>query len=246
MRKKQLFITLSLLCAAAQLPAQGIRDQYGSKAEACEVTDSYNYRKSDGYKQYGQIGWEKEVAWRPIQYLDRYETEHRAYNINSFFYCQVMSGNKVLDDCEIVAVNGDGLIVGNQCPEPKPLKAQNADNTAIMAIFGSLPGEEIKFKVVTGTGTDADPLVEQWAEETHAFVPNGITGLTDEDGDGRPDTWAPVVLHIGSSDIPNGISSVKTEGSTTIDIINGTRLDTPKKGVNIIRKGEKSRKVVVR
>ena len=115
-----------------------------------------------------------------------------------------------------------------------------------MAIFGSLPGEEIKFKVVTGTGTDDDPLVEQWAEETHAFVPNGITGLTDEDGDGRPDTWAPVVLHIGSSDIPNGIRTIDADGSTTVYSINGTRLDAPKKGVNIIRKGDKSRKVVVR
>lgn len=246
MRKKQLFIALSLLCTAAQPPAQGIRDQYGSKAEACEVTDSYNYRKSDGYVQYGQIGWEKEVAWRPILYLDKYETDHRAYNINSFFYCQVMSGNKVLDDCEIVAVNSDGYIVGNQCPEPKPLKAQNVYNTAIMAIFGSDSGEEIKFKVITGAGTVDDPLVEQWADETHLFVPNGITGLNDEDGDGRPDTWAPVVLHIGSSDIPNGIRTIDADGSTTVYSINGTRLDAPKKGVNIIRKGDKSRKVVVR
>ena len=244
--QKKLILALMLIGFALRLSAQDIRDQYSSKATACEVTDSSNYRMSDGYKKYGQIGWEQEIGWRPIQYLDQYENEHRRYSINSFLYCQVMMGNKILDDCEIVAVNSDGYIVGNQCPEPKPLKAQNVYNTAIMAIFGSDSGEEIKFKVITGAGTVDDPLVEQWADETHLFVPNGITGLNDEDGDGRPDTWAPVVLHIGSSDIPNGIRTIDADGNTTVYSINGTRLDAPKKGVNIIRKGDKSRKVVVR
>lgn len=170
------------------------------------MTESYNYRKTDGYRKYGQIGWEREVEWRPIQYLDRYELEHRTYSVNSFLYCQVMLGDRILDDCEIVAIDSRGLVVGNQCPEPKPLKA-TVDNVAIMAIFGETPGEEIRFKVVVGSGTAEDPLVEYWAEETHSFIPNGTTGLLDVDGDGRLDTWSPVVLHLTPSDIAT-ISSV--------------------------------------
>ena len=77
-----------------------IHDKYSSKSEACE---DGTYRKSDGYKEFGQIGWEKESGWRKIQYLDRYEREHRIYNTNSFLYCQVMWNDVLLDDCEIVA-----------------------------------------------------------------------------------------------------------------------------------------------
>lgn len=194
---RRLFLTVvCIVCAAASLSAQtNIRDLYSTKAEACADP---NYRYCAGYKQYGQIGWEREVGWRPIQYLDRYESEHRNYNINSFLYCQVVCGKDTLDDCEIVAFDSKGLVVGNQCPEPSPLKAGATHNAAIMAIFGNVIDEPIRFLIVTGTGTVADPLVERWAEETHLFVPNGTTGLSDLDGDGRLDTWTPVVLHIST------------------------------------------------
>lgn len=197
---RTLLVALTMLIAAVPLSAQSIRYLYGTKEEACAVTESYNYRLTDGYTKYGQIGWEKEVGWRPIQYLEQYESEHRTYSINSFLYCQVEWNGKILDDCEIVAIDSRGLVVGNQCPEPKPIKA-TVDNVAIIAIFGEIPGEEIKFKVVVGTGTAEDPLVEYWAEETHSFVPNGTTGLLDKDGDGRLDTWDPVVLHLRPSEV---------------------------------------------
>lgn len=197
---RTLMLALTMLCAAATLSAQSIHDLYSTKEEACTVTDSYNYRNTNGYNIYGQIGWEREVEWRPIQYLDRYELEHRTYSVNSFLYCQVVLGDRVLDDCEIVAIDSRNLVVGNQCPEPKPLKA-TVDDVAIMAIFGETPGEEIRFKVVVGSGTAEDPLIEYWAEETHSFVPNGTTGLLDIDNDGRLDTWSPVVLHLNPYDI---------------------------------------------
>ena len=66
---------------------QVTHDKYSSKSEACE---DGTYRKSDGYKKFGQIGWEKESGWRQIQYLDRYEREHRIYNTNSFLYCHFL------------------------------------------------------------------------------------------------------------------------------------------------------------
>lgn len=243
---KRIFIMISLLCTAAQMSAQSIHDLYSTKAEACSGADGYNYRETDGYIRYGQIGWEKEVGWRDIQYLDQYERDHRKYNLNSFLYCQVMEGYEILDDCEIVAVNSEGLIVGNQCPEPFPLKSENAENTAIMAIYGNQMGEEISFKVVTGAGTASDPLKERWAVETHQFVPNGTTGLVDSDGDGRLDTWQPVVLHLAA---PTAVENVTTAGdgnaSATLYSIDGRRLDAPQRGVNIIRQGGKTRKVVI-
>lgn len=226
-------LVLTMLCAAAPLSAQGIRDLYSTKAEACEVTATNDYRQSDGYRKYGQIGWEREVGWRPIQYLDRYESEHREYSINSFVYCQVMFDDKVLDDCEIVAIDSRGFVVGNQCPEPKPLKS-TVDNVAIMAIFGEEAGEEIKFKVVLGTGTAEDPLVEYWAKETHAFIPNGITGLVDIDGDGRVDTWSPIELHVTSDDVVS-VSSVGYDRSDdSYYSLQGVRTKTPTKGLYII------------
>ena len=68
---RTLMLALTMLCAAAPLSAQSIHDLYSTKEEACTVTDSYNYRNTNGYNMYGQIGWEREVEWRPIQYLDR-------------------------------------------------------------------------------------------------------------------------------------------------------------------------------
>lgn len=151
-----------------------IHDKYSSKSEACE---DGTYRKSDGYKEFGQIGWEKESGWRQIQYLDRYEREHRIYNTNSFLYCQVMWNDVLLDDCEIVAFDSKGNVVGNQCPEPFPQKAGNLHHVAIMAIFGDTPQEKITFKVIKGAGTVADPVSEKQAEEVHLFVPNGRRDL---------------------------------------------------------------------
>lgn len=159
---RKFFLILCLVCAAQGMSAQtDIHDKYSSKSEACE---DGTYRKSDGYKKFGQIGWEKESGWRKIQYLDRYEREHRIYNTNSFLYCQVMWNDVLLDDCEIVAFDSKGNVVGNQCPEPFPQKAGNLHHVAIMAIFGDTPHEKITFKVIKGAGTVADPVSEKQAE----------------------------------------------------------------------------------
>lgn len=155
---RKFFLILCLVCAAQGMSAQtDIHDKYSSKSEACE---DGTYRKSDGYKKFGQIGWEKESGWRQIQYLDRYEREHRIYNTNSFLYCQVMWNDVLLEDCEIVAFDSKGYVVGNQCPEPFPQKAGNLHHVAIMAIFGDTPQEKITFKVIKGAGTVADPVCE--------------------------------------------------------------------------------------
>ena len=85
---RKFFLILCLVCAVQGMSAQtDIHDKYSSKSEACE---DGTYRKSDGYKKFGQIGWEKESGWRKIQYLDRYEREHRIYNTNSFLYCHFL------------------------------------------------------------------------------------------------------------------------------------------------------------
>ena len=173
---RKFFLILCLVCAAQGMSAQtDIHDKYSSKSEACE---DGTYRKSDGYKKFGQIGWEKESGWRQIQYLDRYEREHRIYNTNSFLYCQVMWNDVLLEDCEIVAFDSKGNVVGNQCPEPFPQKAGNLHHVAIMAIFGDTPHEKITFKV-------------------------------DADGDGRLDTWKPVVLHV--KETPTAIREVSSD-----------------------------------
>lgn len=172
---RKFFLILCLVCAVQGMSAQtDIHDKYSSKSEACE---DGTYRKSDGYKKFGQIGWEKESGWRQIQYLDRYEREHRIYNTNSFLYCQVMWNDVLLEDCEIVAFDSKGYVVGNQCPEPFPQKAGNLHHVAIMAIFGDTPHEKITFKVIKGAGTVADPVSEKQAEEVHLFVPNGRRDL---------------------------------------------------------------------
>lgn len=137
---RKFFLLLCLVCAVQGMSAQtDIHDKYSSKSEACE---DGTYRKSDGYKKFGQIGWEKESGWRKIQYLDRYESEHRKFNTNSFLYCQVMWNDILLDDCEIVAFDTKGNVVGNQCPEPFPQKAGDLHHVAIMAIFGDTPNEK--------------------------------------------------------------------------------------------------------
>ena len=41
------------------------------------------------------------------------------------------------------------------------------------------------------------------------FVPNGTTGLVDADGDGRLDTWKPVVLHV--KETPTAIREVSSD-----------------------------------
>ena len=127
---RKFFLILCLVCAVQGMSAQtDIHDKYSSKSEACE---DGTYRKSDGYKKFGQIGWEKESGWRQIQYLDRYEREHRIYNTNSFLYCQVMWNDVLLEDCEIVAFDSKGYVVGNQCPEPFPQKAGNLDRKSVV------------------------------------------------------------------------------------------------------------------
>ena len=247
MKSRILISAVVLFGMAAGAEAQSIRDQYGSKAEACEVTDGNDYRDTEGYRRYGQIGWEQEVGWRPIQNLERYESEHRKYNINSFVYCQVWDGDKLLDDCEIVAVNESGYVVGNQCPEPHPLKAGDFENVAIMAVFGEQEGEVIRFKVITGIGTADDPLVEKWAEEVLQFVPNGTTGLTDSDGDGKFDSWDPMALHIGEG---VGIRHIAADASTTpathrpYSILpDGRRTSPQHKGLRIDWDGNRWKKV---
>ena len=203
---RKFFLLLCLVCAVQGMSAQtDIHDKYSSKSEACE---DGTYRKSDGYKKFGQIGWEKESGWRKIQYLDRYESEHRKFNTNSFLYCQVMWNDILLDDCEIVAFDTKGNVVGNQCPEPFPQKAGDLHHVAIMAIFGDTPNEKITLKIIKGAGTADDPVKEGQAEEIHLFVPNGTTGLVDTDYDGRLDTWSPVVLHV--KDTPTVIREVST------------------------------------
>ena len=53
---RKFFLILCLVCAAQGMSAQtDIHDKYSSKSEACE---DGTYRKSDGYKKFGQIGWE--------------------------------------------------------------------------------------------------------------------------------------------------------------------------------------------
>lgn len=194
---------LPLLCGGggSSLSAQNIHDQHATKAEACADA---SYRDCDEYYTYGQIGWEKRVGWRPIQYLDQYETDHRAYNVNMTMYVQVMSGDNVLDDCEIVAVNPAGKVVGNQCPEPFPDgygRRHQCTDVASMAVFGDL-GDVIRFKVVTGA-TEAT-LREVWADETCSFSAGNIVGLADTDGDGRADALQPFVLHLSLPGDVNG------------------------------------------
>lgn len=244
--KRSLILT-AFLCAATVIAAQGIRDMYETKADACLVTDTYNYRETEGYMRYGQIGWERETGWRPIQYLDRYKTDHSRYNVNSFLYCQVVCGDMVFDDCEIVAFNSEGNVVGNQCPEPKPLKAVNADNTAIMAIFGNKTGEEIRFMVVTGIGTDENPLDSCWAKETLPFSPNSTIGLIDSDKDGKLDTWQPMKLTLDPADVPMSVLPPKDSGvETTVYGINGLRKNRLTEGINIVRRIMPDGRVVVR
>lgn len=189
---------LPLLCGGggSSLAAQSIHDQYATKAEACADA---SYRYCDEYYTYGQIGWEQKVGWRPIQYLDRYEAEHRAYNVNMTMFVQVMCGDDVLSDCEIVAVNAAGRVVGNQCPEPFPDgygRRHECTNVASMAVFGDV-GDKIRFKIVTGSTLAT--LREDWADEDCTFGINTVVGLADTNGDGRPDTLEPFVLHVSPS-----------------------------------------------
>lgn len=192
MKRFTLFCILaSLFCTG--LSAQDIRDQYPTKAEACADA---SYQDCDEYYTYGQIGWEKRVGWRPILYLDQYETDHRAYNVNMTMFVQVACEGNMLSDCEIVAVNSEGKVVGNQCPEPFPDgygKRHECTDVASMAVFGA-SGDKIRFKIVTGS--TLDELQEEWAEEEYTFSANSVVGLSDTDGDGRPDTLEPFVLHL--------------------------------------------------
>lgn len=206
---RKIFLTITcLVCAAASLPAQtSIRDQFASKAEACADAA---YRQTPGYKSYGQIGWERETGWRDIQYLDRYESEHRRYSTNAFLYCQVARYGEVVDDCEIVALNSEGYVVGNQCPEPSPLGAGEMKNVAMMAIFGDTPGEEIHFVALTGYGSREGDVVETKIVETLKFQPNSTTGLVDADGDGRLDTWQPMTLNL---DLPSSVAVVEADAA---------------------------------
>lgn len=186
---------LPLLCGGggSSLAAQSIHEQYATKAEACADA---SYRYCDEYYTYGQIGWEQKVGWRPIQYLDRYETDHRAYNVNMTMYVQVVCGANLLSDCEIVAVNPAGKVVGNQCPEPFPDgygRRHQCTDVASMAVFGN-PGDKIRFKIVTGSTVAT--LQETWADEVYTFSANTVVGLADTNGDGRVDALQPYVLHL--------------------------------------------------
>ena len=49
MKSRILISAVVLFGMAAGAEAQSIRDQYGSKAEACEVTDGNDYRDTEGY-----------------------------------------------------------------------------------------------------------------------------------------------------------------------------------------------------
>lgn len=194
--KRLLFLSLlSLTTYLFPLPtsAQSIHDQYATKAEACADA---SYRDCDEYYTYGQIGWEKRVGWRPIQYLDQYEKDHRSYNVNMTMFVQVMCGDNLISDCEIVAVNSAGKVVGNQCPEPFPDgygRRHQCTDVASMAVFGDA-GDNIRFKIVTGSTLAS--LQETWANETYTFRANGVEGLVDTNGDGRVDTLQPYVLHL--------------------------------------------------
>lgn len=221
--KRLLFLSLLFPLTSYLFPlptsAQNIHDLYATKAEACADA---SYRDCDEYYTYGQIGWEKRVGWRPIQYLDQYETDHRAYNVNMTMYVQVMSGDNVLDDCEIVAVNPAGKVVGNQCPEPFPDgygRRHQCTDVASMAVFGDL-GDVIRFKVVTGA-TKAT-LREVWADETCSFSAGSIVGLADTDGDGRADALQPFVLHLS---VPGDVNHSGTlsiaDVAGAISIMNG-------------------------
>lgn len=209
MKMKKLSILIFLLLQlAASASAQSIRDQYATKSEACINAD---YMDCDEYYTYGQIGWEQASGWRPIQYLSRYESEHRQYNVNMTLYVQIVDNGKVLDDCEIVAFDPQGNVVGNQCPEPFPDGygiTHKCTNVASMAVFGAT-GDKITFRVVTGA--KAGELTETDVEETIAFSQNTILGLLDSDSDGILDTMQPLVLHLAS---PQG--DVNADG--TVDV----------------------------
>lgn len=217
-------IIATLFCTT--ISAQSIHDQYATKAEACADA---SYRDCDEYYTYGQIGWEKRVGWRPILYLDQYEADHRAYNVNMTMYVQVMCGETLVSDCEIVAVNPAGKVVGNQCPEPFPDgygRRHQCTDVAAMAVFGDL-GDNIRFKVVTGS-TEAT-LREVWADEVYTFSANTVAGLADTNGDGRVDTLQPYVLHLP---LPG---DVNRSGSLSIADVAGLvsiLLGTPADGLN--------------
>lgn len=237
---RRLFLTIAcLVCAAVSLPAQtSIRDEFATKAEACADP---SYRQTEGYKSYGQIGWERETGWRDIRYLDRYESEHRRYSTNAFLYCQVAKYGEVIDDCEIVALNSEGYVVGNQCPEPSPLEAGSLKNVAVMAIFGDTPGEEIHFVALTGYGKGEGDVVETKILETLSFQPNSTTGLADTDGDGRLDAWQPMMLNL---DLPSSVAVVDVNAEKAPSRyynLSGQRVDyrSAAPGTILISKGKK-------
>lgn len=223
---KRFILLLSLISSLFPSSAQTIHDQYATKAEACADA---SYRDCDEYYTYGQIGWEKRVGWRPILYLEQYEKDHRAYNVNMTMYVQVKRGETLVTDCEIVAVNAAGKVVGNQCPEPFPDgygRRHQCTDVATMAVFGDL-GDKIRFKVVTGS-TEAT-LREAWADELCTFSFNTVVGLVDTNGDGRADTLQPYVLHLPLPGDVNGDGRYSiADVAGIISVLGG--VDTP--GIN--------------
>lgn len=211
MKRFTLFCTFASLTLLG-LSAQTIRDQYDTKAEACADA---SYQACDAYYTYGQIGWERMVGWRPIQYLDQYEADHRAYNLNMALFLQVNAAAALIDDCEIVAVNQKGRVVGCQCPEPFPdgyPQRHNCTDVASMTVYGEA-GDVIRFKIVTGTTPTT--LSEAWAEEVYTFRANSVVGLADTDGDGRADALQPLVLH------PVSPGDVNRDGTLSIADVAG-------------------------
>gem|GEM_PF-4942584 len=189
--------------------ADGIRDQYSSKKEAC-MANNFAYRKTQGYRKGGgQIGWEIESGWRPILYNERFRSEHKTYNTNMYAYVQVVCGTDTLDDCEIVAWECNGRVVGNQCPEPILKGVSHVNNVAVMPIFGSST-QTIRLTVVVGTTVET--LVEYDIVETIPFKANSFVGYVDTDGDGYEDTLRPLVLHVDTSS-----PSYKAENNLQID-----------------------------
>lgn len=203
------------------------------------MADNFAYRHSQGYKENAMIGWEKEVGWRPIQYLDRFENEHGRYSTNMFVYAQVVVGKDTLDDCEVVAWDMYGNVVGNQTPEPI-IDGDASDyvhNLVNMACFGDA-GDPIHFTVVLGT--KEGELKEYEVTDTIPFVANTIRGYVDTDGDGWEDALQPLIFHLKGleedvvTDVKDVAPDLTDAKETEIFNLSGMRLQKLHKGINIV------------